>query len=734
MILKEKLFPMMLLAVMVMGFSQALISCKDDDEDEKKESKTQEQKDEEAYQARDAFWSVVSQLIDPDDITDDYLDKTFQPTIGEVSETNPTVRIVSVNDVAAAARRYANLVGAQVDENTQEYEYSNQAVGTLKYTRTNNGQSLATVDVNIKQLPSLQQIVFMSPEQSGENGLFGFTGDTYYRFGDVISRPNSSGVTEYWVCIRPAFSKEGKSNSYWATLSPLPKEKVFTYEYGGKTWKMPTALGNDLTSIENFGEMLFAIMNPKEWYTNVTTNDKLPLFDDFKRKYLDYHNQWFWKRVYFAWDRMGNDGKTMFQRLFNMEDVELWKQISKNGGLHLLYHGYSWWTKLSWNCNFYELTFKPGINLSANFHRPVKSEPKARMEDVDFDITRDYTWDNMPLSNEAFFGNNELRWIVRTAKGKELATNGKENVKAALQGWTDVYRYNDFYYKKQTAADMTKDPEIINSKKARSNVGRILDASGYLFDTYEQCMSTANGKGMKVPVALVVYDKNDLSVADKAEDIFNIGARFNDQSLLCISLVHSPRQLCWGDHKSLCNGEKHRFDQDKAGQYSLMIRDFGSSSITEKLASEGDEINPLHPAAYAAHNYFTEVFPDEMRWADNFTAHTEWFLPTAGHWTLFLKGLGAWNSSYDGKTLKAVIDKVYSEAGLGKQVQINGYDYLPTEVNPFGHTVWTSTEASADMAYSFSMNQSTGAYFLKAPKSDPLQIYPFIIVKGYNPY
>ena len=68
------------------------------------------------------------------------------------------------------------------------------------------------------------------------------------------------------------------------------------------------------------------------------------------------------------------------------------------------------------------------------------------------------------------------------------------------------------------------------------------------------------------------------------------------------------------------------------------------------------------------------------------------------------------------------------------QVQINGYEYPPTEVNPFGHTVWTSTEASSEHAYSFSMNQSQGAYFLKAPKSDPLQIYPFIIVKGYNAY
>ena len=82
---------------------------------------------------------MVGQLIDPDDYTADYEGKTFEPTIGEPDATNPLVRIVAVNDMATAAYRFAQLVDAQVDENTASYEYKNDAVGTLNYTKTNGG-------------------------------------------------------------------------------------------------------------------------------------------------------------------------------------------------------------------------------------------------------------------------------------------------------------------------------------------------------------------------------------------------------------------------------------------------------------------------------------------------------------------------------------------------------------------------------------------------------------------
>ncbi len=250
--------------------------------------------------------------------------------------------------------------------------------------------------------------------------------------------------------------------------------------------------------------------------------------------------------------------------------------------------------------------------------------------------------------------------------------------------------------KKESKTQEQKDEEAYQARDAFwSVVSQLIDPDDITDDYLDKTFQPTIGQVSETNPTVRIVSVND--VADKADNIFNIGSRLTDQSLLCVSLVHSPRQLLWGYHDVLCNDEKHRFNQDEPGQYTQMIRDFGSTSITEKLASEGNELNPLHPAAYAAYHYFKEVFPDEMRWADNFTAHTDWFLPTAGHWTLFLKGLGAWNSSYDGEAVQRIIADVYREAGFDEKVTINGYDYTLEDVNPFGRSVWTAPRPPMNM-------------------------------------
>jgi len=75
--------------------------------------------------------------------------------------------------------------------------------------------NFAEVDVNIRQIPHLQKIVYKAPG-TGENGSF--QGRSYYRFGDVISLPGEDGEKEYWICVRPAFSVEGKEDSHWMSV------------------------------------------------------------------------------------------------------------------------------------------------------------------------------------------------------------------------------------------------------------------------------------------------------------------------------------------------------------------------------------------------------------------------------------------------------------------------------------------------------------------------------------
>ena len=150
----KKVFNWMLMASIVVGLATTVIACSDDDDDD---NKSEQQRQEEAKQAEDMFWDVVGQLTSVENYTEDYKDKTFEATIGQPSSNNPTVRIVSTGDMATAAWRFGNLIGnSSINENTPSFEYKNDAVGTLSYTKTTDGSSLATVDVvNSAAMPGI---------------------------------------------------------------------------------------------------------------------------------------------------------------------------------------------------------------------------------------------------------------------------------------------------------------------------------------------------------------------------------------------------------------------------------------------------------------------------------------------------------------------------------------------------------------------------------------------------
>ena len=91
----------LLMVVLVCGLSLSVTSCKDDDDDNKSEE--QQQQEQEAQASK--FWSVVGQLVSSADYTDDYQDKTFEPTYGIADATNETTRIVPATLPTWWARR-----------------------------------------------------------------------------------------------------------------------------------------------------------------------------------------------------------------------------------------------------------------------------------------------------------------------------------------------------------------------------------------------------------------------------------------------------------------------------------------------------------------------------------------------------------------------------------------------------------------------------------------------------
>ena len=271
----KKLMNLWLLAALVCGLGLGVTSCKDDDDGLTAEQQAEKQQGEQLEKAA-KFWNVVGQLVGTNNTPDDYASQTFEPTIGEPLSGNATVRQVATNDLEAAAQRFCNLAGlpeGTVTQETAAYTWSDPDVGSLTYTKSTDEKSLATVDVNIRQVPALRQLVYLTPEQAGHNANWT---TCYYRFGDVFSRVRpDDGVREFWVCVRPSFEPEGKDKSHWISLSPLPSDKLMVYKASnGNTYKLPKLLGVNNEQMGNLAEMLFAMLNPEKWQENTTSTSR----------------------------------------------------------------------------------------------------------------------------------------------------------------------------------------------------------------------------------------------------------------------------------------------------------------------------------------------------------------------------------------------------------------------------------------------------------------------------
>ena len=448
-----------LMVALVCGIGMSVTSCKDDESGGKIEEQKQQEAEAKA-EASEKFWGVVGQLISYTDIVDDYEDKAFESNVGRPADNDPLTRIVGTNSMEAAVQSYNELTGANITTSTASDTYSDPDVGTLTWTKTTDGTSWGTVEVNIKQLPRLQKIVYQSFEQGNNNGYF--SGKAYYRFGDVIQFGEGTDA-DYWICVRPAFGKEKKEDSHWVNVGALNdfevKDDSKLDGYTKKFW-LPTKLGVNKTHMQNFAEMLYAICFPAKWQKNISeycnSNDDLLFFKDFTTTHIKYHNEVFWQNVQNAWVE-----KKVITKVLNLPSglTEL-KEIEQKG-VHLMYDGYSWpWGS---TCKLYEAVYTNGTkNSEKNLHHAeyltVKKDMKSATKDIDFrrggsSYKSDY--------EEFFTGANpdQYRWVIRNATGKELSEmygNGRYDVKQPIDNSTDFYRYYAHVY---PIVNLLDDPE-----------------------------------------------------------------------------------------------------------------------------------------------------------------------------------------------------------------------------------------------------------------------------------
>ena len=619
-----------------------LTACKDDNNDSLTPEEQAEQAAAEQQDKAAKFWNVVDQLAGTTATPDDYEGLTLEPTIGEAVSGNETARRVVTADLEAAVQRYENLAGlpeGTLTTETPAYTWSDPDVGSLTYTKTDNSASLATVDVNIRQVPGLRQIVYLTPEQAGDNS--GDYYNCYYRFGDVISRKNSSGIDELWVCVRPSFEPEKKGDSHWITLSPLPKENILEYTSSNKkTHRLPKNLGVNYEQMQNLAEMAFAMAEPGKWQTNIADNPRtsifnkgVPMFHDFDKSKITYTSSYFWERVAQGWSDARvqiSDKKTdLWFAVFGMSRTNMQDRIVLNkGALRFIHSSAKWSTWTSNSLTIYEAVYRNGAKEKSNMHEETRTSYTTQVVykgspslDLKLDFVEEITADANFIVNKDFFKDDDRHYVIRHATGKELAkaTNTSYSTKAPISGYEEVYNYNKKYGKLVNAKCETSD-SILKEKKYSSDtpvVGYAIGKNGKFYSNFYNVQNDGTE-----PAAIIVY-VGKKGTADTSSDEYTGLA----MSLRTIGKVMLKDGVPGIDNDFCACGQIEDIEE---ASYVL-----DGVTATKQMA-QGCSRNHIHPAAQQCLE-FNDI-DAATRKANHFS---DWFIPTLGQWLLAIEGLDA---------------------------------------------------------------------------------------------
>ena len=444
----KKNFYFLLLAALVCCLSFGVTSCKSDDDSNSNGGDGAITPDEveaiDNEEARTAFrWLCI--LTDAENFEEKWKSEssTWEPTIGVVSTKSDNTRIVVVNDLDEAREKFAKLADKEASEIGKTLTLNGGSrAGTLEWKQSDEGAAnIAVVTVKSKIIPHLDEIVYCTEEQVGDNAkASSMKGTAYYRFGDVIR--DSQGY--YWLCVRPAFAPRNKKecsakgDSHWINIfngsesggsKPMPSANVKTKwnnlkKYNYQTIKLPTGLKYDLEHIDNLSNLIWALLNPDD-YKDCADRRGWPALGGFP---YEYNGIRFVEQVCDLWGEPYN-GYTIWQILFNHTYAEM-KELKK---IIFYYQGYSWisgetghvWGRSSTSYGKGDPSDKESINF-------VKDG---------FDVTY-YAQSNNDMVYVSRFRSGVGRWVVRYAKGQDLVKNGKYSYYSQIPGTTDIYRYN----------------------------------------------------------------------------------------------------------------------------------------------------------------------------------------------------------------------------------------------------------------------------------------------------
>ena len=641
----NKTWKWLLMAALVLSLSMIVTSCKDDnDTDGRTPEEIAQDPYEKESEAADALYRLVSQLSICDSLPNDWKTATFEPKAGKVLDASqPRVRTIAVNNAAEAVARYNSLTGKDLSATTTTDTYKVEGVGTLTLNVGGAG-TIATIDVDVKQMPQLAQLRLVSAADMGENGHF--RGEPYYNFGDVVRDEDGC----YWICVRPAYSPNGKEDTHWMSFQLIDKNiKTYTKK-GCEQQVYPVDLGVQKEKMQYLAQLMAILANPDDYEEAAGEGNyfggiglgglqeaAMPV-DSLVRQAKLWERNKVWEKIMPVGIEKNENGVKDFKDRFQEDVTFIYEKGSVSGS---------------------NLTIRTVQYTGAGkFYRnePDYEKVVVDLKTISFLITNRYTAngtcgdENYPVP-DAF--------VVRYKNGYQLSSNWVFSPSAtdSIPGVTTVHRFNacqDIQF-----ADM----KSYTSKQARPKM--IMAKNGKFYKSEAACAADHTE-----PVALVVY------VGDSVEASGNYRG-----------LAMSYTQEAAGEWDKEAQRDNVCIENTSEDKQTWEKQNDGVSR-TEKLYKDGHS----HPAAKAAWEYEVKGFDPAAY------GFSPWFLPTAGQAIMAVRGLG-------GKAEYNITKKKWDctiNTKLAEDLDDVGIDSFDVEFD-----CWTSTEFGVLQAVYF---QYRGAY------------------------
>lgn len=643
----------------------SVTSCKDDDDKSDNNGRTAEEIAQDPYdktgETATALYRMVSQLSICDSLPNDWKTTTFEPRVGKVLDASqPRVRTITVNDAAEAVARYNSLTGKELPATTTSDTYKVDGVGTLTLT-VGAASTIATIDVDVKQMPQLQQLRLVTASSIGENGSF--KGEPYYHFGDVVMDKKG----HYWICIRPAYSPDGKEDTHWMSFQMDDNDNIKTYTKSKcQTQLYAINQGVDKSKMQYLAQLLAILARPSGYKT--LTGIQGSYFDGkglgglqeaaMTADMLETQAR-LWDQ-YDVWSKVMPNGYDEFNPL----DVQKFKERFKKD-VTFIYECSTSGKTLNVNTATY---------TGADYYyknMPTYAKVPVDMQNMAFRVTFNYTstgqrGDNNYPVPDAF--------VVRYKTGFKLSSNWVFNPSAteAIPGVTEVFRYS-----------AQKDNVSFTAEEAKPRM--IMAKDGKFYTSEEGCKAAGTE-----PVALVVYIGNDADASGNYHGLAKSYERLTEVS--------------WDEtdaRKEVCIENTRKNEQTWANQKDGVSR-------TKKLYEDGHN----HAAAKSAWEFSVKGFDPAAY------GYSHWFMPTVGQMLMAVKGLGG----------TAEYDEQYKGWKCTLNVQELDKDLKKAGVNTFNLNIytWTSTEADNSNAVYFGMDLNNSVKPLIHTKEFRQNVHPFI--------